>query len=178
MMETENSNFSEAQTQTQVVPTLALHYAGFWIRAVAYLIDAVILNAVSWLLELAIIGAIYWVAILMNRDNQADFEAYLNPMHKQMVFLAISSVIELIYYTVGHHRYGTTVGKRIFQIYVVDISTLGYLSLWKSFIRAIGTTISAVIFGAGYLMAAFHPKKRALHDLMAGSISVIGKPHV
>ena len=145
-----------------------VEYAGFWRRLAAYIVDAILLNFVSWILEMAIIGALVY----------AGASQSVTPFSKQILFLAISSIAELIYYVIATHRYATTLGKRIFHIYVFDMNSGEKLTLWKSVVRALGSSVSAIIFGAGYLMVAFHPKKRALHDLMAGSISVKMKPHV
>jgi uncharacterized RDD family membrane protein YckC len=46
------------------------------------------------------------------------------------------------------------------------------LARWASYL------LSASLFGAGFLMAAFHPLKRTIHDLMAGTrvIRLAAKP--
>jgi uncharacterized RDD family membrane protein YckC len=46
------------------------------------------------------------------------------------------------------------------------------ISMKQSVIRSIGYAISYLPLAAGYLMAAFHPEKRALHDLLAGTVSI------
>jgi uncharacterized RDD family membrane protein YckC len=37
----------------------------------------------------------------------------------------------------------------------------------------LGYTVSYLIIGCGFFMAAFHPQKKALHDLLAGTVSVV-----
>ena len=42
----------------------------------------------------------------------------------------------------------------------------------QSVVRTVGYALSYAPLGAGFLMAAIHPEKRALHDLIAGTVSI------
>jgi uncharacterized RDD family membrane protein YckC len=53
-----------------------------------------------------------------------------------------------------------------FRIRVVDLAG-GPLSFGQAALRHLGSWLSAVILGIGYLFAAFRADKRALHDLVA-----------
>jgi uncharacterized RDD family membrane protein YckC len=76
------------------------------------------------------------------------------------------------YYTWGHYRYGMTLGKRPFRIYVVNEKDHLAISLKQAVIRSLGYVVSYLPLAGGYLMAALHPEHRALHDLMAGTVSI------
>jgi uncharacterized RDD family membrane protein YckC len=144
-----------------------MRYAGFWIRLVADIIDTAILTFVSWLLELTIIGAVYWVA-----REPMPFADFLSPLMKQVMDAILYLAVALPYYVIGHYRYGTTLGKYPFGIYVVSAKTRSGITLTQSWIRCLSYALSYLPFCAGFIMAALHPEKRALHDLIAGTISI------
>lgn len=137
--------------------------AGFWIRAVAAIIDVLCLTAAQFLLIViapevpldiyltsgAIWGTGAWV----------DFAALL---------------IGIAYYTVGVSVWATTIGKRAVGIYVLrpDGSKLGP---GRAFARYWAHTLSALILFAGFLMVAFRRDKRALHDLICDTVVVYGR---
>jgi len=136
------------------------HYAGFWIRALASCLDDVVLTLPSLLL------AWPWLGL---------FEAKMAGFWIQVIGTIIYVLLGFGYYGWGQYRYQTTLGKRLFGIRVVNFADLGRISLKQSMIRYLAYGLSGIIAGAGFLMAAFQPEKRALHDLVAGTVSVRGK---
>ncbi len=169
-METENFRPS---IEVPGSPSLeAPKFAGFWVRSFAEGIDSTVLSLASWLVELALLGGYYWLARLLGREQAAFMDSF-NALFLQVFNLVIYAGLALPYYVVGHERYGTTLGKRPFQVYVVDTESLGKISSKQSWIRCLAYVLSYLPFGAGFLMAAFHPEKRALHDLIAGTVSVV-----
>ena len=154
---------------------LRFQYAGFWKRVVADIIDSVVLNGVSLLVALMILGCFYWVGIFFGKAGGAarslfdDFSAF----YIQILLGSLRIVSSLIYYTWGTYRFGTTLGKRCFHIYVVNVSDGSKITLEQSFIRYVGYALSAIPLYAGYLMVALESKKRGLHDLLAGTVSII-----
>ena len=85
----------------------------------------------------------------------------------------IEAILELFiyfgYFAYFHSKTGITPGKRVFKIQVLSETTGSPLTLKRSVIRSVSYVLSALPFGCGFLMVLFHPKKRALHDLIAGS---------
>jgi hypothetical protein len=68
-------------------------------------------------------------------------------------------------------RYGATLGKMAAGIRVVrsDGSQVGYpLAIARYFAKL----LSGIVCGTGYIMAAFDPKKRALHDTLCGTLVI------
>jgi uncharacterized RDD family membrane protein YckC len=68
-----------------------------------------------------------------------------------------------------------TLGKRAMNIAVID-SGGRRLTFARAGLRAIAHWISLLIFGIGFLMAAFTEQKQALHDFIAGTLVVSRKP--
>ena len=149
------------------------HYAGFWIRVCAESIDSTILTLVAWLFEIVILGIFHWLRKKYGGDAVPDFWSAYNAFFLQMFNMGLYVVLSFPYYVYGQLRWGTTLGKRPFRVYVVGAGTLAPLTLKQSLVRFLGYGVSTALFMTGFLMAAFHPQKRALHDLMAGTVSII-----
>ena len=80
-----------------------------------------------------------------------------------LIFIALS----LAYIVIGWSKYGTTVGKRIFGLYVVDDQTGQAPAMGKAFLRLVGYIVNGFTFYIGFLMIAFTDDKRGLHDMIA-----------
>jgi uncharacterized RDD family membrane protein YckC len=65
--------------------------------------------------------------------------------------------------------WGTTPGKRLFSMYVVDAKTLKKASTFTYFLRVVGYLVSMLTFGLGFLGVHFSAKKQGLHDYIAGT---------
>jgi uncharacterized RDD family membrane protein YckC len=133
-------------------------YAGFWVRALAFLIDLLLWN----LLGLIPQYALAWV-----------FK--LSAFNEQILGEVLSLFVLYGYYVCYQTKTGTTPGKQILSIYVVSEKTGLSPTRGQSLVRLFGYLVSAIILGCGFLMAAFHPQKKTLHDLFAGT-ACIRKP--
>ena len=143
-------------------------YAGFLIRALATFIDDVIVMALS--LALTIFGLFI---VYKGTSPAASFAEAFTGGFIQTVNFAAMMCISIPYYIGFHWRFGWTPGKRIFRIRVIREIDDGSLSLGRSTARYFAQILSAIPFGAGYLMAAWNKRKQALHDTIAGTVSII-----
>jgi uncharacterized RDD family membrane protein YckC len=139
-------------------------YGGFWIRFVAYLLDAVLLNIAFW-----IIATVIGVSMIPADPAKFDSEQFIAQMGK---FQLVALVVTWLYFALlESSARGATVGKMVLGLRVVDDSGQRI-----SFLRATGRFfakfISGLILLIGYIMAAFTDRKRALHDIMAGTLVV------
>ena len=150
----------------------SVRYAGFWIRFVAEVIDSLILTLAAWLLQLLVVGIYSWVRKLAGDGVEFPFSTPRGAFVLQLINAVIYTILAAVYYTIAHYRYGTTLGKKPLGIYVVNHENLEWISLKQSVVRTFGYILSYLPFLIGYLMAAFHPEKRALHDLIAGTVSI------
>jgi uncharacterized RDD family membrane protein YckC len=142
----------------------ATGYGGFWIRFLAYLLDAILIN-----IALGIIAAVVGASMIPADPAKIDPEEFIAQMGPlQLVALAVSW---LYFALMESSARGATVGKMILGLRVVDERGQRI-----SFLRATGRFfakfISAIILLIGYIMAAFTDRKRALHDMIAGTLVV------
>lgn len=80
-------------------------------------------------------------------------------------FLALGAAVSVF----GWSVYGTTPGKRLLGLYVCRDGGWVGLSPGRALLRLLGYLASALTLGAGFLMVAFSPARRGLHDRLAGS---------
>jgi uncharacterized RDD family membrane protein YckC len=134
---------------------------GFWIRFIATIIDGVIIT-----IPTSIIGAV------MGMVMAAVFHGGKIPtpffLFSQLMSAAIGILISLSYYTYFYQSTGSTLGKKIFQLKVVDATTGNLLTFKQVVLREIvGKILSSITFLIGYIMAGVREDKRALHDFIA-----------
>lgn len=143
--------------QANITPvSITQHYAGFWIRTAAILIDGVIWNLV--LLLLSIILSLPTPTILSISAKFFSSSAFL------IIPFFIINILLI-------RKFGQTPGKMIVGIKI--ISEDGELGIWKIFLReVVGKIVSSLIFLIGYFMVAFTAHKKGLHDMIASTAVV------
>ena len=132
-------------------------YGGFWIRVVAYLIDAILLSIAFY-----IIGAVSGLNMMAT-----DYEHHYHPTSN-----LLSLVIGWLYFALMESsERGATVGKMAMNLRVVTDKGQR-LSFLNATGRYFAKFISALILGIGFLMVAFTERKRGLHDMIAGTLVI------
>lgn len=135
----------------------AVAFAGFWRRAVALVIDLIVITIVSSI----------WFA--------ACHSTAKTPEGKEVLASVLAFMVSFFYYVrceSGEHQ--ATWGKRALGLAVTDLRGKP-ISGWRATLRYLARIFSGLTLGIGYLMAGFTAKKQALHDIVAGCL-VIRKP--
>lgn len=127
--------------------------AGFLLRTLAFCIDYTILNLITAPLYLAS----HWV-----------FEANI---YQSIVWIFLPFIIYYIYCGYFYTKKGATPGKEALGLYVVRVAD-GRKPSWGDTAKRelIGKILSVLSFGIGLLMMLMRRDKKALHDLIAGTI--------
>jgi uncharacterized RDD family membrane protein YckC len=129
--------------------------AGFWVRAGAFIIDFVISYFGAWLLLGLFIG-------IMNSGSD-----FFDKISDEAAGLLSFGVV-IIYHIALLSKWGTTIGKKLFGLKVVDSETNNKITINKAIIRSFSYILSSIVFGAGFLVIAFDKKKRqGWHDIIA-----------
>ncbi|MEO1085463.1 MAG: RDD family protein, partial [Acidobacteriota bacterium] len=116
--------------------------AGFGLRALAYLLDAVLF------------GGLAFAAFLVTERSLISSAVSL-----------LGGVVVVVCWAVA----GTSPGKRALGLTIVNSEGENQLGFTKAVLRAVGYVASAVPLGVGFLMVAFTKDKRGLHDKIAGT---------
>jgi uncharacterized RDD family membrane protein YckC len=146
-------------------------FAGFWVRALATLIDMAITMPLMWAM-LHIIG--FDMSSLPTLDQiLAGAEIEKTPLTRLADFLSwVISISYSVYFITSKKQ--ATPGKRILNIYIATKDGKK-LSVERSFARFFGSILSGMIFGIGFFMIAFTKEKTALHDLICNTRVFYGK---
>ena len=166
-------------------------YAGFWRRALALLIDAIIVAyAAQTLIDILgpLLGAPDHISFLtydggtktmeygpggvLKRysDTGRKFDAHFEPRAwaSGATWLAINWLYEA---GLQSSKFQATLGKLILGMRVVDTKgqRIGFAQASGRFFASL---LSGLLFCIGYLMVAFSAHKQALHDRIAGTLVV------
>ena len=119
-------------------------YAGFWIRLLDYIIDAIILGALTFPLAR--------VLSMMGIGEQSS----------NVMSIAISWIYFAVFESSG---WMASPGKKALGLIVTDEQG-GQLSVGRATRRYFAKILSALLLGIGFVMIAFTARKQGLHDKM------------
>lgn len=150
-------------------------YAGFWLRFVAYIIDAVILSFIEFLLIIPALGLLgINIAFLEAAQlEEAEWVLLLPALVSAGAGLYLSAfLISWLYFALfqsGARQ--ATIGKMALGLVVTDIDG-ARINFAKASLRYFCKIISSAILMIGYIMAGFTEQKQALHDIIANTLVV------
>jgi uncharacterized RDD family membrane protein YckC len=149
-------------------------YAGFWLRFVAYVLDAFILGifVVPILIGAAMLMGLGTAISRLPRSGD-PFENGFPPVFAFFLFafVAVAFVGGWLYHALlESSEWQATAGKRIVGIVVTDMD-----GARATFGRATGRYFAKFItglipLGIGYILAGFTEKRQAIHDMLAGTL--------
>ena len=135
----------------------AANYGGFWIRAVAYIIDGILIGIVAGIID-SILG------IKVTDPQSSGYGASSG----------INLVLSLAYFAGMWTYQGATLGQRIFKLRVVDANTGQRLTPGKAVVRWIGLLLSFLVCFIGVIWVAFDARKQGWADKIAGTFVLQG----
>lgn len=143
-----------------------IEYAGFWVRLAAYCIDCAIVwvgllfvNLVIGILSVA--GSGVFRTEILFQYTAKDILLY---------------VLQVLYFVLLTHGTGTTPGKRLLNLYVVNADGSQKLELLNVIYReTVGRFLCGLSIGVGYIMAGVDREKRGLHDMLCDTRVVYAK---
>lgn len=150
------------ETERSSAPTRrAVVYAGFWLRAFAYLLDSLLVGIVTGFLILR---------PLMERAGISPDNPWVLFTGDSRQIVAINLLVAmagwLYWASFESSAWQATLGKRVFGLQVTDLP-----GRRVSFARASGRHFGKLIF-VGFILAGFTAKKQALHDMMASCLVI------
>lgn len=87
-------------------------------------------------------------------------------------FVVTCAVVMFLYMTTSIGMYGKTYGMRLFSLEVIDIEGENYPTLHQAAVSSSLYLASLAFAGIGFLTMLFNEEKRAVHDLVSGTIVV------
>jgi uncharacterized RDD family membrane protein YckC len=139
-------------------------YAGFWVRFTAMMLDTLILLAIAVVLGFAL-------ALLAGALG-------LRAGPSEALYNLAGFALSLAYYAfLESGPRCATFGKRALHLQVLGAADLTRMGFLRAAVRWFGRFASMILLMAGYLMQPFTPRKRALHDYIAGTVVVVQAPY-
>lgn len=149
-----------AEVRAASRPSLA--YAGFFRRAAATLVDVPFLLVLTVLaMGLASLAAMGGGTVAGDLTPEVELLAL-------GAGVAMALVVSLAYQAVCWGQGGQTPGKMLLRVKVVrwDGEEIGY---GRAFVRGMGYYLSFALLGMGFLWVLVDPRRRGLHDVLAGT---------
>lgn len=155
-------------------PVAVSPYAGFWLRLVAYIIDAIILDiAIGVPLIAILLGSGVLAGLSAAANNQDSPQAVLALLFSGFFLVAILIAFVVVWLYSAYLESSTwqaTIGKKALGLIVTDLE-----GRRLSFGRATGGFFAKMVSGfiplaIGFIMAGFTERKQALHDFIAGTL--------
>ncbi len=146
-----------------------VEYAGFWIRAGAFIIDGFALGFVGMIWFFIA----YALGLLDNYMALADSAEHIS-LHEiwaslPWVYYAVSTLIAWLYEALLlSSSWQATIGKRAMGIQVVDAEG-ARCSFARASLRFVIKNFVSGWFFFGYLLVLTNERKQALHDMVAGT---------
>jgi uncharacterized RDD family membrane protein YckC len=135
-------------------------YAGFWVRFAAAALDAFILG---------IIGAVLGIGMALLRIHPGD---------STIAGLIFNVGLTWLYFALGESSYACgSLGKRAFHLQVLSAEYLDRISFLRASGRFFGRYLSMAMLFIGYGIQPFTPRRRALHDFLAGTVVVVERQY-
>jgi uncharacterized RDD family membrane protein YckC len=160
---------SPAYASAVSVPVTVRGYGGFWVRFIAFIVDLILVRVamipVFLILGVNIIG---WRGIHGRIDPEDVHRLIGVGLTAGLITICAHWLYEA---TMTSSTMQATVGKLIFQLKVTDEAG-NRMSFARATGRHFAKWISAIILWVGFIMAAFTDRKRALHDMIAGTLVV------
>ncbi len=148
------------------VPVAGVRYGGFWIRVVAFIIDAIIVRAVATPIALAF-GLSGGMAGMMSGVPYSGLMFHL--VGGGVLFLVVVAGSWLYEAFMLSSPYQATLGKMIFGMKVTDLYG-NRISFARATGRHFAKWLSGLMLCIGYIMVGFTERKQGLHDMVAGTL--------
>ena len=146
------------------------YYAGFWIRVAASLVDTLLLFTAAFPVRLLVGSAVTLLAM------DAQIPVHELSLARRWVRITVAIAIAWAYRAgMESSRYQATLGKMAMRLRVTDLEGKR-LSLSHATARYFAKYLSVLTLGIGYLMVGFDEQKQGLHDRIAGTLVLRGRP--
>lgn len=134
-----------------------LHYAGFWIRLAASMVDTILLFAIILPVLLMVYGKEYFYASGLVQGPIDFLLTWIFPIAAILAFWFAKSA---------------TPGKMLFALKIIDATTGLKPSTKQFIIRYLAYYLSTIPIGLGFIWIAFDKRKQGWHDKLAGTLVI------
>jgi len=146
------------------VPAAAVVYAGFWIRVVGYLIDAIILGVAGGIVQITLVGSL--ISMPQVQPGAVPDISAIGPILGRLGLASLINIgIAACYEGFMVANLSATLGKMAIGVKVVRADG-SRVDLGRAFGRYFSKILSGLILCIGFIMVGFDAQKRGLHDMI------------
>ena len=136
-----------------------MNYAGFFTRFFALLIDQIAMAVLAFIVAL-ILGGLVGLTVVSDSGILSFLTGSV-----ALITWGILVIFQFVYFGYFWSRSGQSVGMKLLNIAVVRRTEGEPLSFWRGAFRgSLGYWISGLVFGLGFIWAAFDARKETWHD--------------
>jgi uncharacterized RDD family membrane protein YckC len=142
-------------------PMPGWHYAGFWVRFLAFVLDGILLGVITSAL------APVWGPQVTVTGTGAETQFAVNATAN-----ALGTLVGLVYFAAFWSWRGQTVGMMPFNMQVVGVADGKKIDIVRALLRYVGFIIAAIPLLIGLIWAAFDARKQGWHDKIASTVVI------
>jgi len=153
------------------------HYAGFFVRLVAYILDNLVISFFCGIAFLIVskMGLMDLASLteqaqaFLDAPTSADALNNLMEVPGMWDFMMICSILQTIYFVFFTGKFSATPGKMLFRLRIESAQgeKLNWGLALVRYLASIFTQFTLMLYGLGYIIVCIDPKRRALHDWIA-----------
>ena len=148
-------------------------YAGFWRRWWGLFVDRIILGALLLPVGLALGLNVLWP---FTTHEDIGPEWFTQVLFGSLSMWLIRSFAEWVYFAVFHSSSRqATPGQILLGVHVTGLDG-GRIGLARASARYFASWISAITAGIGFIAGAFTERRQTLHDMIASTLVLRGRP--
>jgi uncharacterized RDD family membrane protein YckC len=125
------------------------------------------------------IDSLWWTVLVLFvplGPSGADIPLSPDALAAMVLFwLFVAQCIPIVLTGVFWAVWGTSPGKHVVRLRIVDADSGERMSVKQAILRTIGYMLTFAMCGAGFLWVYFNPRKQALHDRIANTIVIADK---
>jgi len=141
----------------------SVKYAGFWIRAIAYIIDSIILMIIM-------LGLMFVLGAGIDLESLVAADGALNSGSGMAI--AIMYILPIILVIGLWTKFQATPGKMILGLKIVDAKTGGGLGLVQCIIRYLAYFVSFIPLMLGFIWIGLDKRKQGFHDKISSTVVI------
>jgi uncharacterized RDD family membrane protein YckC len=139
-------------------PAVGVRYAGFWVRLVAFILDAIVLAVIA-----AALGPLAGTGTMVQTGTQVSFNYQAS---------GLQTLVGLVYFIGFWAWRGQTPGMLPFNMHVVRADNGEKVDVVRALLRYVGLIISFLVILLGVIWVAFDARKQGWHDKIASTVVV------
>jgi uncharacterized RDD family membrane protein YckC len=157
-----------APAPTGWVPAPTVTYAGFWLRFVAFIIDAIVLGFIGFAITIPFMASMRMGVFMHGGPLRPEDLAPMVGTFGRLALIRV--VINWLYYALlQSSAWRATLGKKALGLEVTDLQGRR-ISFGRATGRFFSKILSTIILFIGFIMIGFTAKKQGLHDIIAGTL--------